>query len=84
MTESKYILEKMSGEISIITRGRGEVLLLNGYEYYHHVTYRDNSSLWRCANYKKTKCGGTVKIDQVSFPIFLVYIFCQYLNRPDF
>lgn len=53
-------------DISIITRGRGKVLIYEGYEYYKHSDYQNEETLWRCAKYKKTKCGGTLNLLPVS------------------
>lgn len=47
-------------DINIIKRRRGEVLLLNGYQYYKLKSYKDGGIIWRCALYRKSKCVGSV------------------------
>lgn len=49
-------------DINIIKRRRGEVLLLNGYQYYKLKNYKDGGIIWRCALYRKSKCVGSVTI----------------------
>ncbi|CAK1593014.1 unnamed protein product [Parnassius mnemosyne] len=49
-------------EINVIKRRRGRVLMLNGYQYYKLKVYKDASVIWRCAQYKKNKCTGSVTI----------------------
>ncbi|CAK1591836.1 unnamed protein product [Parnassius mnemosyne] len=49
-------------EINVMKRRRGRVLMLNGYQYYKLKVYKDASVIWRCAQYKKNKCTGSVTI----------------------
>lgn len=55
-------------EIKIIKSKGGHVLLYAGYRFHKHVTNKNNTTLWRCENYKTTKlkCTGSVTTNSVS------------------
>lgn len=57
--------DSASAEVKIVQRGRGKVLLNNGHQYYLLKQYKDSNSIWRCKNYKSTKCTGTVTVTAV-------------------
>lgn len=58
--------------IQIIKRGRGEVLLESGWQYYKHVIYKNRTSLWRCKQFKtNVKCAGAVTLNTVSYNIYV-------------
>lgn len=57
-------------ELVILKRGRGSVLLCNGYQFYKHSYYHNGTSKWRCRAYKEIKCAGSVTINIVSTSIY--------------
>lgn len=70
---------------TILQRGRGNVLLYAGRQFYRHQTYRNNSTHWRCAGFKLEKnrrCYGSVTISEVSLStkyfFFLFLLVCGY------
>lgn len=61
----KRVVIFVMSELNVIKRGRGRVLLENGFQYYQLSKYKNLQTLWRCAMYKKTKCSGTVTTSEV-------------------
>lgn len=53
------------GEIEIVKRGRGKVLLNNGYQYYLIKTYKNLDTIWRCKEYRSKNCNGSVTVSEV-------------------
>lgn len=63
----------MSAEIKIIRRKGGNVLLLNGYEFYKHKDNKNTpTSIWTCSKKRKNKCSGSVTVNYVSY--FISYL----------
>lgn len=57
--------------MDFIKRKGGTVFLYNGHQYYKLKCYKEGSEIWRCSNYKKEKCTGTVKIKVTYFDLLL-------------
>ncbi|KAI5636434.1 FLYWCH zinc finger domain-containing protein [Phthorimaea operculella] len=53
-----------AADINIIKRGRGNVLLSSGYQYYRQRVYGSGKSKWRCKNYKELKCAGSINLTE--------------------
>lgn len=70
-------------ELVILKRGRGSVLLCNGYQFYKHSYYHNGTSKWRCRAYKEIKCAGSVTINIVSTSIYQMFIlqYCIILMK---
>lgn len=45
-----------------LTRGRGSVLLYDGYQYHRKKVYANGQEYWKCAITKKNKCIGSLTI----------------------
>lgn len=56
------LIAKMN-EFSIVTKGRGKVMLYNGYEYVKKKVYKSGGVWWRCCQQLKKKCTGSVTIE---------------------
>lgn len=55
-----------ASEMKIVRRGRGNVLLFEGFQYYFHTKYENGNCIWRCKNFKKSeKCTGIVTVMKV-------------------
>lgn len=63
--------------MEFIKRKGGTVLLFAGHQYYKLRPYKDGSEIWRCSNYKKEKCTGTIKIKVTHFHICYSFGFCD-------
>lgn len=55
----------MPREIIILQRGRGEVLLSDGYQYHRKKIYK-NAEYWKCVKTKSTKCVGSVSFYEIN------------------
>lgn len=53
-------------DIEIIERGKGKILLYEGYEYVKHSQYKNGNYIWRCNKRHKTKCKGSLTVTPVS------------------
>lgn len=53
-------------EVQVIQRGRGYVAMCQGYQYYRQCVYKNGNSIWRCKEYKKNKCPGSLTLALVS------------------
>lgn len=49
-----------NNEVIFLMRGRGTVLVYEGYQYYKNRSYINGAQLWKCSLNKKNKCTGSI------------------------
>lgn len=62
-------------DIIYINRGKGVVLLNNGYQYHKKVQFKNQSWLWRCCEYQRLKCSGSITLQ-----VGIIFLSTTYLH----